>query len=42
MLERAPDLILRASTHAAAPGERYPVASVEARPESEDEQDSGG
>ena len=32
MLERAPDLILRASTHAAAPGERYPVASVEPDP----------
>jgi hypothetical protein len=38
--QRTPDLLLRASAHTATPGERQPVASVEAEPEREHEQDS--
>jgi hypothetical protein len=38
--QRAPDLVLRASTHAAAPGEQQPVAGIQAKSEREHEQDS--
>jgi hypothetical protein len=38
--KRTPDFVLRASAHPAALGERQPVASVEAGPERDREQDS--
>ena len=39
--ECAPDLVLGASTSAAALGEREPVASVEPEPENDDENGAG-
>jgi hypothetical protein len=40
--ERPPDLVLRASAHAAAPGEQEPVTPVEAAPDRNDEKNPCG